>query len=294
MEKKSDFMGKKKYFKPLIISAIVIGALSAMMLNPEVANSPGFTPLIPIDSLGLQFLYCFTWIWVGAIIGIFFSYLLAPLFLYIHKLVIGPKMTYGIQEVRDPNPDKFKGIFKGFFPALMALNFAIIFSITTVVKNLIFSSDNTADMDSPVGAVLGVVILLALTSGIAMALFSPVWLLIDSGIVYSNQKKLEKKKLPIEVRSVGGWYLFILKGYAGISVIFAFYSIVSEYMTVESENFGGIIFFVLLPIIISLFMLPSIIIFDKTSEHRKKYILKFATKYGIINNVQVKFEVIEK
>ncbi len=105
---------------------------------------------------------------------------------------------------------------------------------------------------------------------------------------------MEKKNIPPEVRSVGGWYLYLLKGYAGISVIFSFYTIVSEYITVESGNIGGIIFFLPLPIIIALFMLPAVILFDMTFEHRKKYILNFATKYGIINDVQVTFEVIEK
>jgi hypothetical protein len=285
-------MSIKKYFKSIIISAVVIGPLSVIFLNPELVSSPGFSKIFLIDSLGLQFFFIFTMIWLGAIIGIFFGYLLAPLFLYTHKLVIGQEMIYGIQELRDPSPDKFKGVFKGFFPALMALNFAIIFSSYTAVKNLIFSSN--VEQDDPVTIILGVMILLALTSGIALALFSPVWFLLDSGIIYSNQKKLEKQKIPIEIRSVGGWYLYLLKGYAGISVIFYFYSIVSAYYSVESGNFAGIIIFTALPFILALFMIPSVILFDMASEHRKKYILKFATKYGIINNVQVKFEVIEK
>jgi len=285
-------MGIKKYFKSIIISAVVIGALSATFLNPALVSTPGFSQIFLIDSLGLQFFFIFTMIWVGAIIGIFFGYLLAPLFLYIHKLVIGPEMTYGIQEVRDPTPDKFKGFYKGFFPALMALNFAIIFSSSTAVRNLLFSSD--VDQDDPVNIILGVFILLALTSAIALALFSPVWFLLDSGIIYSNQKKLEKKKIPAEIRSVGGWYLYLLKGYAGISVIFYFYTIVTAYYSVESGNFAGIIIFSALPFIITLFIMPSVMLFDMTSEHRNKYILKFAAKYGIINNVQVKFEVIEK
>ncbi len=174
----------KKYFKPIIISAAVIGILTVIMLTPGVNSEQGFTQIIPIDSLGLQFLYCFTMIWVGAIIGILFGYLLAPLFLFIHKRVIGPKMTYGIHRLQDPNPEKFKGLLKGFFPALMALNFAIMFSSYPAVSNLLFSS-NTPSGD-PVYTILGVVIVLSLTSGIALALFSPVWFLLDSGIIYSN------------------------------------------------------------------------------------------------------------
>ena len=81
-------MGFKKYLKPLIISAILIGAITVMFLV-LVPSAPVFTPIIPINSLGFQFFFIFTMMWVGAIIGIFLGYLLAPLFLLIHKKVIG-------------------------------------------------------------------------------------------------------------------------------------------------------------------------------------------------------------
>ena len=52
--------------------------------------------------------------------------------------------------------------------------------------------------------------------------------------------------------------------------------------------------FVPLPFLIALFMLPSIVILDITREQRKKFVLKVAAKYGIIDQVDVKFEVIQK
>ena len=136
--------------------------------------------------------------------------------------------------------------------------------------------------------------LLTVTSGIAIALFAPVWFLMDAGIVYSNKKKLEKKRLPPEVRSVGGWYLYLLKGYAGISVLFAFYEMYTGFLAAESGNeFNpGFIILLLIPLLIAILMLPAIVIYDMTSEQRNKYVLKYASKFGIVKNVEVKFEEI--
>lgn len=280
-------MVDKNYLKASIISVIIILIISIVFIGQS--GQPGFTSILPIDSLGLQFLYFFTWMWLGAIIGIFFGYILAPLFLYIHKQIIGRSMTYGIQEIQDPNPNKFKGILKGFFPALMAINFALIFFEDPFIHSLIIGDMNPSDA---VTIILGMVILLSVTSGIAIALFSPVWFLQDSGIIYSNKEKLEKKRLPLEVRSVGGWYLYLLKGYAGISVLLSFYIIFSNYATQELENIPGLIFFLVFPITLTLLMIPSIIILEKITEHRTKYMQKYAKKFGIVKKVQVKFEEI--
>ncbi|MFX0003797.1 MAG: hypothetical protein ACFE9C_08985 [Candidatus Hodarchaeota archaeon] len=43
------------------------------------------------------------------------------------------------------------------------------------------------------------------TIGIAMALFSPIWFLLDAGISYSNQKKVENTEKLVESKSVGGY-----------------------------------------------------------------------------------------
>lgn len=50
-------------------------------------------------------------------------------------------------------------------------------------------------------------------------MFAGAWTLYEAGIGYSNKEKVKDKGVFIETRSVGGWYLQFLKGYAGIGVL---------------------------------------------------------------------------
>ena len=268
-------MINKKYLKPLLIFVITFGALIALFFG------------IPDKELTVFFVAIFTLIWISAIIGgVLFGYILGPFFLSVHKKVIGTKMNYGIQELKEINPDKFKNTFRGFFPALMTINFAMIF--VSYVQTVIGS--NVKPGEEGTFAILIILISLPLMTGISCALFSPVWFLVDSGIVYSNKEKAENKKLPHEVKSVGVWYLHILKGYAGISVILSFINILILYYASEAINIGNIILFPLLPILIMIFIIPTAVILDSTSERRNNFILKHAHKKGIIDNVNVIFE----
>ena len=85
--------------------------------------------------MGLQIAILFWSYMVGALIGILLGFLLTPLFLIVHKKIIGRNLIYGIQE--RPEPEKFKGTFKAFFPALMALNFALIYVFNPTVQDLL-------------------------------------------------------------------------------------------------------------------------------------------------------------
>ena len=58
------------------------------------------------------------------------------------------------------------------------------------------------------GVLITLGMLLSITVGVSMFLFSAVWFLIDAGIVYSNAEKVKDNRDLVVVRSVGGWYLF--------------------------------------------------------------------------------------
>ncbi len=279
-------MRLKKYLKAIIISVLSIVVLTVMSFQGPLMESSGISTILPGDTASAQYFYTFTFMWIGPIIGSLFGYLLAPLFLIVHKKTIGRKMSYGIEDIRDPNPDKFKGLSKGLFPALMALNIALIVAVTPWGSSLL--TEPTYNIED---TILIIMIMLAIAPAIGVALFSPVWFLIDSGLVYSNQQKVEKKPVPLEVRSVGGWYLYILKGYAGISVILSFYTVINEFIA-EGKVFGDFFVQMLLPILITLFIIPTIVILDVTREKRRKYVLMWAKKFKIIDNVKVTFEVI--
>jgi len=132
--------------------------------------------------------------------------------------------------------------------------------------------------------------LLSITIGISMFLFSSVWFLIDAGIVYSNAEKVENKRDLVEIRSVGGWYLYFLQGFAGIGLAFSFYVFIIT--MIQRGFFKGpeLPLFLILPLIITILSIPAVILLDITIENRIKYILKWAKKFGIIKHVQIKFE----
>ena len=94
-----------------------------------------------------------------------------------------------------------------------------MFAFTSWVQKIAVNSSGDEQV-----AMVTLLALLALMTGISMGIFSSVWFLLDAGIVYTNKEKVKDLAQPTEVRSVGGWYNYLLKGYAGISVILSFYA----------------------------------------------------------------------
>ena len=133
--------------------------------------------------------------------------------------------------------------------------------------------------------------LFPLMGAIGMGVFAPVWFLQDGGIVFSNTEKVKDKAEPTEIRSVGGWYLYILKGYAGISVIISFYTFLSEFMATNEIGGGGmeIVFMIIWPImpfLLAFIYMPGIAVLDMIYEKRKRYVVNLAGKMGITKKVE--------
>lgn len=285
-------MSIKKYTIQLFI---ILFFVVVMPIGMSISmGSVGFSKLIPVDHLGFQSAFVFFMIAISAIIGgVLIGYLLAPLFLIIHKKLIGGKMIYGIQN--RPEPEKFKGNFKAFFPALMAVNFALMISLNIGLKNMIMSESYLATPGNEnYWPFIVFVMVLIITTGIAMALFSPVWFLIDAGIVYTNKEKVKDKSDPVELHSVGRWYMGFLKGYAGISVIISFYTFIVDLITEIGEDlhWSGPVLFPMMPFFVLVLSLPAIVILDMTKKRRKKFILNFARKLGISEEIDI--EIIKK
>lgn len=262
-----------------------------MALMPTSADSMEDTFLTTFFASGFtsaQFYFLsITILWLGSIGGaLAFGYLLGPLFLFLHKKTIGRNMQYGVSEVIDPNPDKFKGAFKSFWPALMALNLAFLLAQTASIQTLVM---NPEVIGSPGDVNRLIFFFLSFTGLIGIGGFSGAWSLDDCGLVYSNEELSKKKKKIREARSVGGWYVYFLKGYAGISVIIALYTFLGEYIA-SGIQLSGFIFFALYPLVVMILMIPAIILLEITAEHRKNYMMKYIRKFGISDELSVKVE----
>jgi hypothetical protein len=224
---------------------------------------------------------------IAFIIG---GYLLTPLFMFIHKKVLGRKLIYGIREMQ--RPKDFKGAFmNSLFPALLAFNIGILLSDESILHDLLFI--DTFNPGSAIFQILTLLFLFPLVSGIGIGVFSAAYFLLESGIEYTNkeQKNVRRGSFPTEVRSIGGFYLYYLKGYAGISVIISLVKLlISFFFAIEGENFAiyliNILLWPFIPFCISFFMTPICIFQDFTYERRKKYTLKWAEKFNIRGQIE--------
>ncbi|MHA2185609.1 MAG: hypothetical protein ACXADU_18170 [Promethearchaeota archaeon] len=270
----------------LLISIISSGILYGF----ESLEAVDLTPLLPFNNYHIEFPLTVIITIVSCIVGSYsMGFVLGPALLYLHKKILGRKLKYGIQEKR--NTIKFKKTFRGFFPMLMAINFALII---VQDENLALLFIEEAQLQIPgLGYVFAIFVMVMVFSGVTMGIFSPIWFILDSGIVYIKKENKDLSNKLIEVRSVGGWFLILLKGYSSISIIFTFGFFMLQqvaYATKGELYFEWYIILLivglfLIPIFFSLLALPSIIFLDKLYEKRRNYMLKFAKKIGIVDSV---------
>ena len=283
----------KRYKKWLIVWIPFIVFFNLMLLlTAQFLGSFSIYAILTQNFL-FDIILIFLLIPIFSIIAYFLGgYLFTPLLIILHKKTIGRNLIYGIEEHKQPK--EFKGAFlKSVFPALMAFNIAILLSDETVIHNFIFTSSFQSEVAPAILQILTITILLPLVSAIGIAVFSATFFLIDSGIEYSNkeQKKVIDGSYPIEVRSIGTYYLYFLKGYAGISVIISIVQLLSEYLT-SIDDVGSIIYITnffawpFMPLVIALFMVPAVIIQDATYNGRNKFVRKWAEKFGISGRLE--------
>lgn len=269
-------MSIKKCENHIILSIIVIGTL-ILGFGISLECEKGFYAVIPVDNAGLELIIIFILIVIAGIIGgLIIGYILGPLFLIVHRLIFKQKTLFGIQE--KPEPEIFKGTIKAFFPALLAVHIALMFGGKMFMIEIIVTNPSGA-----FAPLLTVLILTIITFFISMALFSPIWFLLESGIVYSNKEKVKNKREPIELRSVGGWFMSQLKGYVGIAVIISYVVFTIEMIVWigPALDISALIILVLFPFILTILGLPAMICLELTINNRRNYILKFAKKIGI-------------
>ncbi len=268
----------------LISLLIMVGAIIEYFMIPRARFFQLSTGDIIIDGCIIFFLLSL----LSTIAAILFGYVTGPLFLFLHKKTIGRKMIYGVRS--KPRSQKFNKIFgKLLFPALMSMNFIFNLYNDPNLSDLIVYG-NISNTISPIFVLLW---LLPWFSIIGMGLFSGAYFLNDAGIIYTNKNLVRSKSNPVELRSVGNWYMQILKGYAGIAVLFNYYQFIFNFASSlsTSSDFIGIyvmyvIFWPLIPFILTFLMIPAAIALDVTHQKRTKYIIKYANKLGIDSMIE--------
>ena len=255
------------YSKPVIVSVLVI--IPMTILFSVTSNAGWVILLFP----------------VSAIIGTLIGFALAPLFLWIYQKYMGRNHLFAIQ---DPDTmEKSHGMLMGFFPALLATNLTLTLIFDPNIMNMPLFQDYYLQWNSIVFLffVLG-----ALLQAPAFALFSAAWIIDESGIV------LMSKYGTAEFQAAGKWFLALLKGYAGIGVIIALYQFVFEFLGTYGSlvHFSAVLFLFILPIIITLWVIPAIILVGATEGMRRNYITGFAERFGIKTEYEVHIRRLEE
>jgi hypothetical protein len=255
-----------KYTRPAIVSILAIIPLTIMF---SVTSAAGWVVLLfP----------------VFAIIGTLFGFVLAPFFLWIYKKYMGRNHLFAIQ-----NPDsmeKSHGMLMGFFPALMSTNFTLSIIFNPAIMDLPLFQDYYLQWNSIIFLffVFGAVLQFP-----AFALFSAAWIIDESGIV------LMSKYGSLELQATGKWYLALLKGYAGIGVIIALYQFTFDFLNTYGSqvHWSAILFLFILPLIVTLWVIPAIIVVSATEGKRRSYILGFAERFGFRTEFELNIRRIE-
>jgi len=286
-----------------VIFWIILTAIMRVIIFPE-GNPLALTRFIMFDDILTElFLVFVILIPISGIIGtIIGGYILSPIVLALHKLFYRSKKYYGIQY--ESEDKKIKLLTSGFYPVLMAVNLAFIFS-TPEVTFAVLEPDVTNVLVNVVKnpffvRFLTQTILLIFTFGASTVFFSPVWLLKDSGVVFTTKDRVESSNETLLIKSIGEWFQTLLKGYAGIGVLFTYILVIYDFIIVFIANLGTIINIVNipnlflwlgLPFYLLFSMIPAVIIHDGLRKRRLSYVRKFAHKIGIRDLAIVSFEL---
>lgn len=273
----------------------------------KITNPIALSRFIPLDDALAELAFIFTIILpISSVIGVLIGgYCITPMILFFHKKILGRKMHYGVQN--DSDFDKPKLFSRAFFPVLLAINLSSMFLTPTVITFILES-----DLVNEIGNIskipvltrfLAEIMLLTIMFGTAALLFSPVWFLKDSGIIYSNKEKLIESDETFVLKSIGDWFQTMLRSYAGIGAIITYIVIIYGFLADFSNNLAdknnivnilSLILWLGLPFYLAISLIPSLILNDVIKSHRINYMRKVGTKIGIKHSVAITFEFKKK
>jgi len=284
---------------------IILVAILRDILKPQTQFA--LTRFLPLNDALIELAIIFILILpfssiIGVIIG---GYFITPIVLFLHKKIFGSKMHYGIQN--DKPTHDVKLFSRSLFPVLMAINLSSLFLTPTVIQ-FVVNTDFVAEID-PISKApvlirfLAEAILLMITYGVSTMLFSSVWFLKDSGIIYSDKERLINSDESFTLKSIGDWLQTMFRSYAGIGSFITYIIIIYDFLTNFVNNLGfpgnilnipGIILWLGLPLYLAFSLIPALIFNDLIKKRRTSYVRKFGKRIGIKDSVEISFEFKKK
>ncbi len=302
-KKKSRYRNLIILYLLYIVFWIILSAVMSVIIFPE-GTPKALIRFIPVDDvLSILVIVFLVLIPISGIIGALLGgYVLSPLIMILHKTFYGSKFFYGIQyESREQKVNLLKS---GFYPVLLAVNLSFMFLTPEIISALLEADvifEVAISLRIPVFIkILSQTILLIFTFGASTLLFSPVWLLKDSGIVFTTSDKVENSNETLLIKSIGEWFQTLLKGYAGIGVIFTYIFVIYDFIKLFIENLGlpgnmlnipSLFLWLGLPFYLVFSMIPAVIVHDVLKKRRLSYVRKIAHGIGIRDAAIVSFEL---
>lgn len=301
---------KKPRYRNLIILYVlyilfwfILNAVMRAIIFPS-GTPKALIQFIPVDDVLAELVLVFlVFIPISGIIGVLLGgYILSPIIMVLHKFLYRSKKFYGIQY--ESEDKKFNLLKSGFYPVLMAVNLSFIFLTPEIISSILEAdviTEIAITLRIPVFIrVLSQTILLIFTFGASTVLFSPVWLLRDSGIVFTTKDKVENSNETLLIKSIGEWFQTLLKGYAGIGVLFTYIFVIYDFVILFIANLGypgnllnipSLILWLGLPFYLIFSMIPAVIVHDGLRKRRLSYVRKIANRIGIRDAVILSFEL---
>ena len=271
-----------KYKTPLI--ALVIYCVYVIYIHQIM------WPGLPNSEVTILFLLLFypLFAFIGIILG---GYLLSPVYLFLHKKILGRKMNYGF--VDKSGTSSFNKTWRGIFPALMAISLSLRFVFDESIQTFIVELLPEPVFYLTVQIIFPILVCIFIL--IAGLFFGGIWFLLDAGIMYSNEEKVRNTDKPVENKSVGGYFQILLKGYAGISAIIGYYvfflylfNYAGFYFSLDLILMYGFNF--LFPLVVAISFQPTIILTEVIKQKRIEYVRKMAKNFGIDKQVETTFK----
>ena len=278
--------------KFLIIYTVFIGFAITMLIINTLTGTGSSLKYIPFNNFFLEYTYTFLLLpLAAAFFGFGIAHVLSPLMLFSHKKTVGRKYKFGIYKQAESQGYK-KIYFKGIYPVLMAMNLAVGYSENLDVRAFMVNTTPVEGISAGFNTLMALIPLMLFLS---LALFSSAWFLDDVSVIYTNSEKIVNDGGTIEVKSVSGWYVNILKGYTGVTTIIVIGQILVEFAiySISSGYYGqlfAVFMYPFIPIGLSFVISPLFKLMEATREKRKNRLLNRSNKLGIIETMSVKIE----
>lgn len=217
-----------------IISNVIAGAIAAIIviltyLGIFPFQSPsGLYRILPGNILLDMIL-----IWVISIIvavGIYYvTPKVATLVIEFHRRLSGGVYDYYFQE-RDKQRENSRHFGKMIIPALTTLGLAFTVTNMAGLMDILFILENFESLPGAIAEPLSTSVPLTfgvlLFASVISIIFAASWLLEDLGIICVRRN--EGTGMTVDIEGVGNWYIALLKGFAAISAMLAYFFIIVQ------------------------------------------------------------------